>query len=221
VISYIIHTNWKKGTTVQRHNGTTAQRYIGIIAITDFMKVLYLSSIISGKFYKMKNLLVILLILISLNAGLYSQVKTYDIVSYTPPRGWTKVDKPAYRMYSIVDNVKGKYAVLAIYTAAPSSGNPQKDFTITWNTLVKQSFANIFTPIPSSAGERDGYLGLTGTSYSNSSGKQITVTLLNYTGGGQTLSILMSYSDSQYEADMKKFIGSLKLKSFVVEESKK
>jgi hypothetical protein len=161
----------------------------------------------------MKNYVILFLFFITAEATLFAQAKTYDIMSYNPPLGWSKEDKLGWRMYSYVDRTNQTYGMINIYVAAPSSGNAQKDFTLTWNTLVKQSFSTAITPVPSIIGPKDGYEGYKGTTLGKASGKPITVTLINYTGGGKTLSIVLSYSDTKFETIINKFLDSIKLKS--------
>lgn len=161
----------------------------------------------------MKKILTILLIILSLVSHGHAQTKTYDILSYTPPSGWSRADKGGSRTYTLVDNKKGIYGLIAIYPAVSSSGSPQKDFTATWNGLVQNVFQTGPVPIPSSVRKVDGYDELTGSSFGKSQGKQTTVQLVNYTGGGKTLSIIINYSDFKYEAATDIFLKSIRLKS--------
>jgi hypothetical protein len=132
-------------------------------------------------------------------------------VSYTPPTGWSKVEKPGCRTYTTVDRTNQTYGLIAIFASAPSSGNGPKDFTLTWNTLVKQPFSTGITPVPSIARSKEGYEGYQGTTFGKSSGKPTTVTLVNYTGGGKTISIVLNYNDIKCENVFYKFIESIKL----------
>jgi hypothetical protein len=161
----------------------------------------------------MKRFLILICIFISLHASVNSQSKTFDIISFNPPPGWERSDKSLARTYTNVDNSRGIYGLIAIYPSVKSSGDPQKDFTASWNGLVKPDFGTGIGPVPVPASQQEGYTGLQGTSYGMSSGKQTTVTLINYTGGGKTLSIILNYSDDKYEPAISKFVQSIKLKS--------
>jgi hypothetical protein len=161
----------------------------------------------------MKKILSLAVIFLVAGSAGYSQSKSFDIASFNPPPGWSKGDKGGARTYTVVDNAKRAYGIIAIYPSVTSSGSAQKDFTSTWNGLVKPSFEAGMAPMPSAARQQEGYEGLQGTSYGLWQGKQSTITLVNYTGGGKTISIVMNYTDFFYEAAMNKFLESLRLKS--------
>ncbi len=159
----------------------------------------------------MKYILAFLLIFISFESSIYSQSKPFDIVTFTPPKGWSRNDKPGLRSYAVLDQTEGVYGLVSIYVSVPSSGDPLKDFTRTWDTMVKQNFGVGIAPAPMRALPQDGYVGYKGTSLGKSGSKPTTVTLVNYTGGGKTLSIVISYTDNKYELVLEKFLQSIKL----------
>jgi hypothetical protein len=161
----------------------------------------------------MKNPIALILIFISMEMAGFSQTKSYDIISYTPPTGWTRDDKPGSRTFAYLDNGKETYGLIAIFTSIASSGNARKDFTSAWNALVKPVFLTGIGPLPASADPIEGYEGLQGTSSGYSSGKPTTVKLVSYTGGGKTISIIVSYSDDRYLPVINKFLKSVRLKS--------
>jgi len=159
----------------------------------------------------MKNLFTSLLILLALDGTLFSQSKPFDIVTFTAPKGWARSDKPGSRTYTVLDQSNSVYGLVAIYASVPSSGDPVKDFTRTWDTMVKQYFGAGIAPAPMRALPQEGYIGYKGTSIGKSGGKPTTVTLVNYTGGGKTLSIVLNYNDNKYELVLEKFLQSIKL----------
>ena len=159
----------------------------------------------------MKNILLLLLVLLLTGSNLMSQSKTFDVLSFNPPRGWTHIDKVGTRTYSLHDNAKGLFGMIAIYTGAKSSGSAQKDFSSTWNQIVRPSLEAGFAPLPTPATPQAGYEGLQGTSYGKSYGKESTVTLINYTGGGKIVSIILNFNSIKYEDAINRFLQSLKL----------
>ncbi|MGD0583966.1 MAG: hypothetical protein ABR974_13595 [Bacteroidales bacterium] len=160
----------------------------------------------------MKNLPVLILIFISMGTSAYSQSKTYDIVSYDAPSGWIRNDKTGSRGYSSTDKGREVYGLIVIYPAIASSGDARKDFTASWSALVQPVFGTSIGPLPTAAIPQEGYEGLKGTSTGSSSGKLTTVTLVNYTGGGKTVSIVIGYTDLKYEPAVNKFLQSVRLK---------
>jgi len=67
------------------------------------------------------------------------QQETFDLVTYTPPKGWKAEQKKNVMGYTITDVTKKNWCQIGIYRSTTSNGNIESDFKQEWNELaVKQ-----------------------------------------------------------------------------------
>jgi hypothetical protein len=102
--------------------------------------------------------------------------------------------------------------MIAIYPAINSSGSADKDFTSTWDELVRATFMTGAAPVPSRVNRAEGYEALIGSSSGKSQGKETVVLLVNFTGDGKTISIIINYSDVKYQSVTNDFLKSIAFK---------
>src|SRR5882762_1815113 len=70
----------------------------------------------------------------------FCQTEKLDIVTYTPPKGWTKTPKEGAVTYSYVNQSRTAFCVITVYASTASAGSPPKDFSKAWNELVVKPF---------------------------------------------------------------------------------
>src|SRR5437588_12300309 len=71
---------------------------------------------------------------------IFSQTETLDIVTYTPPKGWTKTPKAGAVVFSDLNKTTNAFCVMTVYRGTASSGEPAKDFAIDWQTFVSKPY---------------------------------------------------------------------------------
>ncbi len=152
-----------------------------------------------------KHLLIALLIVTTYQPALSQQ--TFDLVSYTAPKGWKVETAATYISYTKQDG--GSWSQIGIYQHTPSKGSIQKDFDQEWNELVTKYYG-IKTPAETSSGQADGWQVKTGAGLWKRQGVNVTTILTTYTGNGVTFSVLCNATAAPYLEDYKKMIGSLK-----------
>jgi hypothetical protein len=77
----------------------------------------------------------ILLLSLLTQTGLVAQT-TYDVFTYTEPKGFKKETKPGTVTYTKTDSKAGTYCIINLYAQSPSSGDLAKDFDNDWAALV-------------------------------------------------------------------------------------
>jgi len=93
--------------------------------------------------------------IVIMNINLYAQKQIFDIVSYTPPKGWTETPGNSNVSYSRIEN--GNWAQITIYKSDASSGAVDIDFDKDWKELVAVN-KNISTPQKSNPKSADGWM---------------------------------------------------------------
>ena len=76
----------------------------------------------------------------------FAQKQTFDLFTYTPPKGWKKEIKSALTSYTYVDKKDKSWCQMGIYKSTVSKGNIDADFDSEWETLVQKQFNIIDTP---------------------------------------------------------------------------
>lgn len=90
-----------------------------------------------------------------MNINLSAQKQSFDIVSYTPPKGWTETPGNSNVSYSRIEN--GNWAQITIYKSVASSGTVDTDFDKYWKELVAVN-KNISTTQKSNPKSADGWM---------------------------------------------------------------
>lgn len=150
----------------------------------------------------------------SLPAESLAQRETIDLLTFEPPKGWTKEVKDlTYTSYTTVDQRKGTYCRIFVLLSTPSKGSVEKDFDHEWNELVVREHA--VTQAPQVTGPRTeaGWEIKSGKAPFTFQGVAATATLTTMTGHGKTTSVLALASSESYAPAIRKFLASIELKN--------
>jgi hypothetical protein len=160
--------------------------------------------------FNMKKIFALFLtyILILTVAG---QQQTFDLVTYTPPKGWKKEEKENIITYTTIDQVKKTWCVIGVVKSTISKGNIDADLESEWNELaVKQYNAESMEATETQEGE--------GWKVKSASGKFMTndqptaVLLTTFSGYDRCLSILATTNSQIYLDSIVGFVGTIDLK---------
>lgn len=151
----------------------------------------------------------------------FCQTETFDIATYTPPKGWTKNMKQDIVSYTTIDNSKGTFCVLAIYSAVISKGSPQKDFASEWKDLVAKLYQTDAHPKTEMQTTSDGWKAVVGTARARQDTTNFYVVLTVFSGFGKTTSVLISLNDQSYMTQANVVLDNIRLnKKAVIAKSK-
>src|SRR4051794_33970741 len=89
--------------------------------------------------------------------AIFCQNETLDIVTYTPPAGWSKTVKQGAVVYTDANPAKGTFCLLTVYAGAASAGSPIKDFAKDWNEFVVKPFKTAAGPKTQTQTTPDGW----------------------------------------------------------------
>lgn len=163
--------------------------------------------------------------LVSLFAVMYSlafaQQETFDIVSYTIPKGWQKQQVEGGVQLFITDNKSGGYAIAIVTKSMVSAGAANDDFKSQWKSLLVNTVNSITQPEMEEPVQDEGWEILTGTGNYVDRGIKGLATLLTATGSNQTAAVVLMTNTQQYQNELLGFINSLELKRIAQEENTK
>ncbi|HMT74521.1 MAG TPA: hypothetical protein PKA77_10650 [Chitinophagaceae bacterium] len=159
----------------------------------------------------MKKLITVCLLLIG--QSVFSQQKeSFDLASYTIPKGWKKEIGNGSRSYAITNPQNGQYAKLIVYKSIPGTGVLNTDFETEWTDLV-------VTPYQPSAERESTEENLpnnwkikTGTSAFSFNGSQSAIILMTAVSKGNKMSLVFMTNSDKYMADLEGIGNSLQFK---------
>ncbi|HQX95483.1 MAG: hypothetical protein IPH34_15710 [Chitinophagaceae bacterium] len=149
-----------------------------------------------------------------------AQKQTFDLISYTTPKGW-KVDKKESTVaFTKEDNTKGIFCVITLYKTVDAGDNPKENFDNTWESLVKETFTDA-QPEMQPVSEDKGWTAESGYASFEKEGISGIVLLASTTGFGKLANILILTNTDIYEKEMTAFLESIDVKKPTTPENKK
>lgn len=138
----------------------------------------------------------------------FAQKQTFDIISYTPPEGWTETTGNSNVSYSRIEN--GNWAQIAIYKSNVSEGNIDADFDNDWNELVSAN-KNISSPKKTKPQLQAGWTILSGSGTWQYNGTNVTSQLTIYCNNKVTIALLCNYTATAYLKEYQSLLASIVL----------
>lgn len=147
------------------------------------------------------------LLIFSIN--LFAQKQTFDIGSYTPPKGWTETPGNSNVSYSRIEN--GKWAQIVIYKSTASSGGIDADFDKDWNELAASN-KNISSPQKTKPQSQGNWKVMSGSGSWEYNGANVTSQLTVYSNSKVAISLLCNFTEKLYLKDYQTLLASAVLK---------
>ena len=147
----------------------------------------------------------------SVSIQAFTQTETFDIVTYTPPKNWSKDAKPGVMNYMNVNKSNGGFCVIAMFASKVSTGDAQKDFIREWDDLVASPYKVEETPKPETQSTEDGWEIVAAAAPAKVDGADVYIFLTVISGHGKSVSIRSSLNDEAYLPQMTTFLESIDL----------
>ena len=143
--------------------------------------------------------------------AIFCQTETLDIVSYTPPKGFTKTLKENVVAFSEFNQTTGTYCIITVYGATPGTGNAKSDFAREWNNLVVKTFTTAEANPSTETSSEDGWTAIGGGSEVEGGVGKAVAFLTVISGYGQTVTILGVFNDQSHAAKLDSFISAVEM----------
>jgi hypothetical protein len=140
-----------------------------------------------------------------------AQTETFDIMTYTAPRGFTKTMRKGVVTYSNVDTAAGRFCVISIYASRPAAGDAASIFKKEWKDLAVTPFKAIPNPETETQSTPDGWQLVTGISPIKESNIDCYLILTVVSGFGKTVTIRSSMNDPSYSAQIDALFTTMEL----------
>jgi hypothetical protein len=141
----------------------------------------------------------------------FAQEETFDIVSYTIPKGWQKQQVNGGVQLFITDNKTGVYAIAIVTQSMASTGSAESDFNSQWKSLLVNTVNSITGPVKIEPATDEGWEIHSGNGNYVDRGIKGLATLITATGYDKTVAAVIMTNTQQYQNDLLTFINSLEL----------
>lgn len=147
-----------------------------------------------------------MLCIVKINA----QTQKFDVFTYTAPAGWVKSTSNGVVMYTITDEKKGTYCMLALYASRPGTGSVESDFDAAWDKIAVAM--GVTDPPQKQPGEdAKGWKTLLGTGTFKLSGGVSAIIMNTFSSADKTTNLVFTFNDAGYQNAMEKFTAGLDL----------
>jgi hypothetical protein len=162
--------------------------------------------------FKMTNMKILpLLFFIAVCTTALAQKQTFDIITYTPPKGWAK--QPATDAIQLSkEDPSGTFCLITLYKSIPTEKDAKTNFDAAWVALVKDQLGVEGEAEMQPALTEDGWEVLSGHAQFEKDGVKGIALLVNSTGNEKMVNILIITNTDAYEKDMTAFLESIDLK---------
>ena len=158
----------------------------------------------------MKKLLLFQVFFLSMLQG-FAQPQTFDIISYTPPKGWKAAPKQNVIAYSVTDQAKGIWCQIGIFKSTSSKGSIDNDFNSEWNELAAKQYNATGLEVNEAVTSGDWKIKAGGGKFRFNNADAI-VMLTTMTGYNVCVSILATTNSQEYLDDIQNFLETVDLK---------
>ena len=156
--------------------------------------------------------IILFLALYVFTSNILAQTGTFDITTYTAPKGWKKEAKESTIQFEKEDAAKGTYCLITIYKSVPGTADPKENFNMAWASLVKERVTVSVEPTMQPADKENGWDVQSGYASFENDGNKGVVVLATSTGFGKMANIIVLTNTDIYEKEMTAFLGSVHLK---------
>jgi hypothetical protein len=137
-----------------------------------------------------------------------AQTEKLGVVQYEPPKGWVRSAKEHAVVFSEINQAAGRFCFITLYSAGPSTGNPQSDFAREWNVRVVQPWGGGANPKTETIPD-DGWTTVAAGAPIDFNGNAAFALLTVKSGFGKTVSVLGVWNDNSYLAPLTAFVEKM------------
>lgn len=179
---------------------------------------MYINNLLKKRQSKLKAL--ILLFTIFTVTYAMSQQQTFDITTFTLPKGWTLAQQKENAVQ--YQKIEGKnWGQITIYKNTISKGSIDLDFISEWKDLAADVYQIKGVPVKTSPEPFSGeWEKISGSGKWVFNGNDVTTIVTTYSGYGACLSIVCNTTIPKYQDEYSKFLSSVQLLSEKESEKK-
>jgi hypothetical protein len=141
-----------------------------------------------------------------------AQKKTFDLASYIAPQGWKKQTTVSALQFSKENVTKGTYCTIILYKAIPGKTDPKENFTLAWETLIKEMVTISGDPEMQPTLTENGWTAESGFAPFETEGSKGMVVLVTSTSLEKMVNLVILTNSDSYQKEVAAFLESISLK---------
>lgn len=142
----------------------------------------------------------------------FAQQQTFDITTYTAPKGWGRQATENSIQFSKEDAAKGNYCIIMLLKSIPGTTDAKANFDAAWQTVVKETVTVSTPPEMQPPASENGWEAQTGYAPFESDGNKGIALLVTSTGFEKMVNILVMTNTDVYEKEISDFLESVSFK---------
>lgn len=143
--------------------------------------------------------------------GGFAQQQTYDLLTFTPPSGWSKTTRENAIAFSFTDNVKRTWAQISIVKSTVSKGNMESDFQSEWKDLAVTPYGTSQQPQAIDKQVFNGWNFWSGSGKFVFNNENANLVLSSFSDGQRCISFVIMSNTTAYGAKFDAFIASVQI----------
>jgi hypothetical protein len=155
---------------------------------------------------------ILLLIFVLSNVVVFAQKQTFDITTFTAPKGWKKQTNESGIQFSKENATAGAYCIIMLMKALPGTADSRANFDAAWETIVKETVTVSAAPEMQPAASENGWEAQSGYASFESDGSKGVAILVTSSGFEKMVNILVLTNTDVYEKEMAAFLESVSFK---------
>ena len=157
-----------------------------------------------------RSLLYIVLLITIVGTVPAQAPETFDIATFRSPAGWKK--QATADSVQLSTSAGDDFCLITLFKALPVLGGSSENFKSSWDTLVKEVVTPLSAPDMQPAEDKDGWEISSGFAPFEKEGTKGVVILVNATGFGQMVNVMVLTNTQAYENQIAAFLNSVNLK---------
>jgi len=150
--------------------------------------------------------------LLILTIGTFGQTaQTFDLATFRAPAGWKKQTTEHSLQLSTDD--KDEYCLITLYKSMPTVGGADENFKASWDTIVKEAVTVNANAEMIPAENKEDWKALGGFSPFEKDGQKGVAVLVNISGHGNMVNVLVLTNTQKFEPSITAFLESISLKT--------
>ena len=166
----------------------------------------------------MKKIILLCAFCISV-ATSFAQKETFDLTTFSLPKGWKKQPAGTAIQFTKQDAAKGTYCMITLFKAVPGMSNAKENFDLTWTSVVKEMVTVATPPEMQASAIENGWEAQSGYAPFEKDSNKGVVILVTSSGFDKMVNIIILTNTDEYEKDMTTFLESVSLKKPVAEKN--
>ena len=141
-----------------------------------------------------------------------AQTRTFDLITYPPPKGWTEEEKKNVIVYTRTDMKDKSWCQIGVYRSTTSNGSIEADLESEWKELVLKQYSSADSMEATETQEAEGWKIKVATGKFTFEQKPAAVMLTTFSGYDRCVSIIAITNSGRYISDVEDFIGKIDVK---------